>query len=105
MAQTQTLKARVALPPVRQEEDEGSPLLALDATTVDADDEELPFNIAALALKRALRDIAGMELLASTAVARAATRRRRRTPRVARMPGRRRRSRPTTRPWPRTARR
>ena len=27
-------------------------LLALDATTVDADDEELPFNIAALALKR-----------------------------------------------------
>jgi hypothetical protein len=55
MAQAQTLKARVALPPVRQEEDEGSPhFSALDATTVDADDEELPFNIAALALKREL---------------------------------------------------
>jgi hypothetical protein len=55
MAEAQTLKARVALPPVRQEEDEGSPhFSALDATTVDADDEELPFNIAALALKREL---------------------------------------------------
>ena len=70
MAQAQTLKARVALPPVRQEEDEGSPhFSALDATTVDADDEELPFNIAALALKRELfaRYRAYMRLARSTA--------------------------------------